>query len=434
MKKIKWIALLCVAFATMFFNACGDGTNSTEQSVLGVEDAPYPAIFKPADEEYPYAGIPRIVIETENRQAIKSRKTEIPAKLQIWGEKEAESEVLDLTIRGRGNTSWGNMPKKSYKIEFEKRQSMLGMPKDKDWALISNYADRSLLRNYTAYRLSAALGAYYAPKCEFAELYLNGEYLGLYLLSETVKIGKNRINIPEDDYSYIVEVDEKYDASEQVVFSDVLITKNKGKAFRVHDPKDASTFALDSIEGFIRSFENHLMTFDTGKDNDFESWIDVGESVKHYWVQEFSKNPDAEFYTSVYFSWVKGEKIKMGPVWDFDLAYGNHKNEKVNSAEEWYMRKYWYFYLYRDLTYKKRLRECWLENKILFERVLDSIDVYRALIEKASQNNFKRWDILNLVDDAFFHKLYSSYNDAVEDLKEWISQRFQWINRQYEEK
>jgi hypothetical protein len=108
----------------------------------------YPDSFKPQDKEYPYAGIPRIVIETGNRIAIKDRETEIPAKMQIWGESSSESEILDLTIRGRGNTSWTEMPKNSYKIEFEKKQSMLGLPKDKDWALIANFADKTLLRNF----------------------------------------------------------------------------------------------------------------------------------------------------------------------------------------------------------------------------------------------------------------------------------------------
>lgn len=103
--------------------------------------------------------------------------------------------------------------------------------------------------------MSAALGAYYAPRCEFAELYLNGKYLGVYLLTETIKIGKNRVNIPNDDYSYIVEVDGKYKTGEQVVFSDVLTENGKGKAFRIHDPKNASDEILDTVLKHIQNFE-----------------------------------------------------------------------------------------------------------------------------------------------------------------------------------
>lgn len=95
-------------------------TSSSSKTNSSSSKLEYPDSFKPQDKEYLYAGIPRIVIETGNRIAIKDRETEIPAKMQIWGESSSESEILDLTIRGRGNTSWTEMPKNSYKIEFEK--------------------------------------------------------------------------------------------------------------------------------------------------------------------------------------------------------------------------------------------------------------------------------------------------------------------------
>ena len=462
MKKINWIAFLCVAFATMFFNACGDSVDADEQPVAEVDEssssvkasssvkgksssssvmyssssvksssskALYPESFKPDDKEYPYAGIPRIVIETEKRQAIKDRETEIPAKLQIWGKKEAESEIMDLTIRGRGNTSWKLMPKKSYKIEFTKKQSMLGMPNDKDWALIANYVDKTLMRNYIAYRLSAALGAYYAPRCEFAELYLNGEYLGVYLVTETIKISKDRVNIPKDDYSYIVEVDGKYRSGEQVIFSDVLTTNNKGKAFRVHDPKNATASILDTVRNHIQNFEMYLKTIDVEKDNNVGEWIDVDESIKHYWVQELSKNPDAAFYTSVYFSWRKGEKIKMGPVWDFDLAFGNHYEEEYNLPEKWYIQIYWYQSLLKDDSYKHSVFEMWNDSRVLFESVVDLVDMTYAKLKHVASNNFKRWNILGETE-GMFNKSYDSYDDAVDDLKKWIKERMFWIDSQ----
>ena len=151
------------------------------------------------------------------------------------------------------------MPKKSYKIEFENKQSMLGMPKDKDWALIANYADKTLMRNYLAYRLSAALDVFYAPRCEFAELYVNGNYLGVYLVTETIKKDKDRVNIPKDDESFIVEFDQKYKADEQVVFSDIISKNGKGKPFRIHDPKNASESVLDAVKTHIEDFETYLL-------------------------------------------------------------------------------------------------------------------------------------------------------------------------------
>ena len=384
------------------------------------------------DSEYPYAGIPRIVIETENHRGIRDRETEIPAKLQIWGELAPESEIMELTIRGRGNTSWTDMPKKSYKIEFINKQSMLGMPKDKDWALIANYADKSLMRNYLMYHLAAELNAYYAPRCEFAELYLNNEYLGVYLLTETIKIAKKRVNIPQSQHSYIVEIDSKFKKTEQVVFSDILRAE---KTFKIHSPHNASIASLDTFQNFIVSFENFLKNIQPDTTNNIDKWIDNEECVKYYWLQEFSKNSDTgiynKFYTSVYFSFVDGEKIKMGPIWDFDLAFGNHPFDSINSTENWYIRKDWYHYLFKDKLYQSDVEKYWTEKHKFFESILDSIDSYKLKLSKPSQNNFKRWRILSTTS-PYLQKQFYSYNDAVLDLKEWIRERLQWINSQYE--
>ena len=403
--------------------SCTDADCSTSNA--------YPDSFIPRDDKYPYAGLPRIVIETENRQTVKSRTTDVSAKMQIWGESAAESDLMELTIRGRGNSSW-DMPKKSYKIELAKKQVMLGMPKDKDWALIANYADKSLMRNYISYRLSSALNAYYAPRCEFAELYLNGEYLGVYLLTETIKIGKNRVNIPQNDESYIVEVDKKYKETEQVVFSDILKNDTNGKPFRIHDPKNASEAVLDTIQNHIQNFEKFLKTIKSGKKNDIEDWLDIEESVMHYWVQELTKNPDAEFYSSVYFSWIKGKLIRMGPVWDFDLAFGNHINANINLSDGWHIRtKYWNNYLFKSDEYVERVNQFWNEKRDEFIAVLDSIDNQGAFLSKAAKNNFKRWEVLKDTSSSLWKdKAFSTYDDAVSSLKNWLSKRIQWIDEQ----
>ena len=401
-------------------------SSSSEKSSSSIE---YSDPFKPDDAEYPYAGIPRVVIETDNRIAVEDRETEIPAKMQIWGESSAESEIWGLTIRGRGNSSW-SMPKKSYKIEFEKKQSILGMPKNKDWVLIANYVDKTLMRNYATYRLALALESYYTPKCEFVEMYLNGSYLGVYLLVESIKVGKNRVNIPDNGYSYIVEVDGKYKENEQVVFSDVITGDGIGKPFRVHSPKNAASNVLDTVQKHIEKFELFLKNVEEENIDVVDSWIDVDESIKHYWVQEFTKNPDAEFFTSVYFSWVQGESIKMGPVWDFDMAFGNHTNEKINLRTQWHIRpKYWNKYLFKNAEYKNKANLYWNEKRSYFVAVLDSIEACRKKLEKAAMNNFKKWNVLGNTENWWrVQKPYGSYDDAVEDLKNWISERINWID------
>lgn len=381
------------------------------------------------DSAYPYAGIPRIVIETENNKPIEDRETEIPAKMQIWGKDEPESEVMELAIRGRGNTSWTDMPKKSYKIEFINKQSMLGMPKDRDWALIANYADKTLMKNYLMYHLSAKLGAYYAPRCEFAELYLNNEYLGVYLLTETIKIGKNRINIPKTDDSFIVEVDAKYRPDEQVIFSDIL--KTSGKYFRIHNPQSASSTTLDIAHKKIEHFESFLKSIDTQKDNVLDSWIDTKEYILHYWVQEFSKNPDATFGSSVYFYWTDQNALIMGPVWDFDLSLGNYNRISINQTENWIIKgSYWNKYIFKDSIMQRKTNLFWNINKEKFDQLKENIDSIQVILQKAALNNFKKWNILRSTNYKYHNTSYQSYNEATDSLKAWITERINWINSQ----
>ena len=385
------------------------------------------------DTEYPYAGIPRIVIVTEKYQEIKDRETEIPAKLQIWGENAPESEIMDLTIRGRGNTSWEEMPKKSYKIEFIKKQSLLGMPKDRDWALIANYADKTLMKNYLAYHLSAELGAFYAPRCDFVELYLNKEYLGVYLLTETIKNSSHRVNIPQNDSSYIVEFDCRIRESEQNFHSFVIQNDSIGKGYHIHSPKDISASSLQTIENHILNFETYLKTINSNQDNFVAQWLDINEYIKHYWIQELSKNTDANFATSVYFSWTKGGVIKMGPVWDFDLAFGGSSNEIIALPESWHIKQaYWNTFLFKDSTFVHNTLNFWTNNKEQFKALFRSIDSLNVVLQDASKNNFKRWNILTSTKLVWHRNAYNTYNDAVNDLKKWIEQRISWIDSQLE--
>ena len=414
--------IYALAVAALFFCACSNSEG--EVSIASVAHPAQKKYLPLNDTEYPYAGIPRIVIETDNKAEVKDRETEIPAKLQIWGEHAPESEVMDLTIRGRGNSTW-DMPKKSYKIEFIDKQSMLGMPKERDWALIANHADKTLMKNYLAYRLSAGLGSYYSPRCEFAELYLNREYLGVYQLTETIKIGKNRIRVPEPSKTFLVEIDAKYREDEHVYFT------NLGKALNIHYPKELKSLTQDTLISFVNNFESYVQLMEQYKTLSVDRWIDVDEYIRHYWIQEFTKNLDANFYTSVYFTWAIDGRIFMGPVWDFDLAFGGHNTEKDRLPSEYRLRDhYWNKYLFADADFLQKSRDFWSAHKSVFYSVLDSIDHYHAVLEKAAKNNFKRWDILQSVNNLHHPKAYDSYDEAVQDLKNWTAERFNWIDQE----
>ena len=373
----------------------------------------------------PYAGLPRVSIATETLEDPEDVTTEMPGIAILYNYENAVSDTLGLTIRGRGNTSF-SMPKKSFKVEFLDKVSPYGLPKNRDWALLANYGDKTLLKNHIAFKLSEWLGMHYSPRTQFVELYLNGTYRGIYQLSETIKVGKKRVNIPENQNSFLVEVDRKYRDDDIIVFNE------REMPFRIRYPKDPSDetketlrLHLDSLERYLEYIhQDYTLALDSTPDN----WFDVDDFIRHYWIQEFAKNTDAIPLTSVFFTWQVGAVIRMGPIWDFDAAFGSPKEH--GSPEGWYIRDYsWYRRMSKMPNIRDSIVSFWKNNRTLFEALPDSIDTYAGELKTAAQNNFYCWsEILGNTDEFLHTKAYDSYQDAVDDLKAWIRERIAWID------
>ena len=377
------------------------------------------------DSMYPYAGLPRIVIETKDYAGVRDRETEIPSRLQIYGEKVPESEVLELTVRGRGNSSF-KMPKYGMKLEFEDKVSLFGMPKSKDWALVANFGDKTHLRNYMMMRLSEWLGATYTPKMQFVELYLNRNYMGLYLLTETVKVAKNRVNIEKNDTTFLVEKEDikKYDPP-------YVITDDFQYIYHIKSPKEPSEESLQLLSDHLNSFENFLTHQYRYSHDEILKWIDLEDYLLFYWVQEYSKNEDGNYARSVFFTWTKGEPIHFGPLWDFDLAFGNASREQNQNPEDWYIRAYRLNrYIMNNSLVDSAASAYWRMHRDTFYELIDSIPVYRSIIERAIENEYRRWPVMQNTENWALKDPYDSYDEAVETMVDWMKKRYQWIDRE----
>lgn len=405
MSKTRYILLL---LCSLFFVQCLWNESEVEPSYLPLDDS-----------EYPYADLPRLVIETVDFQQIRNKETEVPAFLQIYGKDIPESEVKYLTIKGRGNSSF-EMTKYGYKLEFEKKEALLGMPKNRDWALVALFCDRSFLRNYITYQLAKSLGDEFAPQLRFVELYLNRQYMGLYQLTETIKVGKNRVNIPENDSSFLFE--RSTTETDKPFFYSSL-----NHLFQIRSPKNVSDSSKAMLENHIIVFETFLQTNAVTNLDSLANWIDVNDFARYFLIQEFSMNQDGN-RRSAYLTWQKGSPIQAGPVWDFDLAYGISFH-KVIEPTGWRVRDYgWNRYIFRNKAYQKKVRDFWNTHHTDFEVLLDTIDAMYPKLEKVSHNEFKRWPILDEEYMWPFAESVGSYPAAVDSLKSWIKRRIQWMD------
>lgn len=372
------------------------------------------------DSDYPYAGLPRIIIEIDEFAQIRDRETELPAKLQIYGKDAPESDILDLTIRGRGNSSFTGMPKPSYKIEFDNKQELFGMPKDRDWALVANSADKTLLKNFITYKLAGWLGDEYTPRSTFVELYLNRQYQGVYQLTETVKVGKNRVNIPKQGNSFLLERGPTERGGEHFV-----VTK-KGTSFGIKFPKNPDESAIQVMEGNLNRFEDFLAD---GSGHQISEFLDFEDYLRYYWIQELAKNLDGAFRRSIFLTWYEGEKIQMGPVWDFDVAYGNWTADTLRTPTDWYVRPSgWNGLIFKQDIHWQAAVKYWESHRAFFKTLPDSIRKYAQELEPATKNEFKRWPILENTENWTYKEAYDSYDEAVDTLNSWITQRIEWID------
>ncbi|MCQ2104306.1 MAG: CotH kinase family protein [Fibrobacter sp.] len=411
LKTLSLSKSVIAVLLTVLFSGCfWEGTDDNVDSYLTMDDS-----------EYPYAGLPRIVIETKDFKQIRDRETEIPAKFQIYDKDGPASDVFDLTVRGRGNSSF-KMPKYGLKLEFAEKQNMFGMPANKDWILIANYGDKTHLRNHMIFRLSEWLGARYTPKTQFVELYLNRRYMGLYLFTESIKASKDRVNIPKHDYSFLFE---KEDSKK---IDDPYVETKKSHSFHVKYPKNPSKESLDLLTDHLDDFEKYLDQGRFHNQDNIDTWLDMNDYLTQYWLQEYSKNEDGRFARSIYMTWEDGDVIHFGPIWDLDLGFGNESQQENKNPEGWFIKKYlWNKSILNDSQNWAQAAEFWNENRSLFKELIDSIPIYVKQIEPAIKNEYKRWPIISNTENWALKDPYDSYDDAIKAMSSWMEKRFKWI-------
>lgn len=384
-----------------------------------------------------FTGIPVLYLETEGQAPIVSKDDYLKAHVKLDGNGQFIDTVFqtDLQVKGRGNTTW-SMPKKPYRLKLSDKAPLLGMPSSKDWVLLANYADKSLIRNSVAFELSKRTEMPYTPRSQSVELVLNGKYAGNYLLTEQVKIAKDRIDIEEmdaDDLSgdkltggYFMEVDFRLDG-------DVYFTTVTGQVpIVIKDPDDIAPAQLDYIKTYIADLETALYgSAFADPVNGYAKYIDVNTFVNSYLVNEIMKNQDANFHSSVNLYKDRGNKICIGPVWDFDIGAGNINFNDGDKPEGWWIRNYkWYKRLFDDPAFRQLVKDRWNQLKSdQINTIIDLVDAQARYLDRSQKENFGTWDILGTYvwPNAV---VPGSYQGEIDYLKSWLSQRIAWMDSQ----
>ncbi len=391
--------------------------------------------------DYDFLEMPVLSIDTETGGDVTSKTEYIGATLTVLNTES--SQMLDhfsMQIRGRGNNTWG-YEKKSYKMKLSEKQSLLGLGegKAKKWVLLANHCDQSLLRNYVSLHLAAAMPFLsWSPDCISVEVYLNGEYRGVYLLAEEVDVNPHKVAVSEEvtgsgaDIGYLIEMtgngkDITFDAG--------------NKTYQIHNDlseNDAEwNEQYEYISGYVQACWDALSE---GNEAVVGELIDIDSLVDAYLVEEIVKNLDVG-WDSFYLYKDQGGKLIFGPLWDFDLALGNANEgcEQYESLYAAYRSKMqsnpWFYTAMNCQWFRERVLARWEEIEPQRSGLSDMVRENALTYYQSYCRNFEKWQIFGQSLNRETEQItsLSTYEAHYQFLASWIEQRLEWLDACYHE-
>lgn len=358
-------------------------------------------------------------------------------------------------IRYRGNSS-RHFDKKGYRVKFtlEDRETsndldVLGMGAESSWVLHGPFLDKTLIRNYLGMNVAGQIMDY-APDVRFCELFVNGEYQGLYLLMESVEEGPDRLPLTESDRgsaatSYIVRRD-WYDPTSSGSMDDLLYDIAVSRYAPIEIVYPGTRTITDDQRAWIASDLNYIEKCLYSYDYDtepysYEEHLDVDTFVDYAIINEFSANLDAGSYSTYFYRDVRG-LLCAGPVWDFNNAFDNYSDESQLGLGFFMPGQPVYFMLFKDEAFVERTIERYRELRegVLSDEYLTSfVDETVAYLGPAVDRNYAVWgysfDAGSMDADNRLNPVErnpASFEEAVDNIKTFITGRGGWLDRNIE--
>lgn len=370
-----------------------------------------------------FTGLPIVHLSTEGNVDITSKDDYVNG--DVWidaGRNFVEFMSVPMEIRGRGNSTWGH-PKKPYQMKLEDKAEFLGMPEDKKWLFLAEYSDKTMLRNTIAFEMGYMSNLAWTPEGEFAEVYLNNDYIGTYNITQKVEESDNRVALGDDGFLLEIDQPERLDADD-VYFNTARFLIN------VKEPSiDWGSTELNEISTLINDFETALFAGHFKREDiGYKKYIDVDSFIDWFLISEITKNVDSRHFSSIFLHVLPGEKIKMGPLWDFDLSFGNVNYAASQHPEGYWVKDHeWIDRLLQDPDFVSKVQERFTFFKMNQNTVLAKIDEQAQLLNWAQQENDDLWQTIGVY--VWPNPIvYDTYDEEVDHMKTWFVTRMNWLD------
>ena len=359
-----------------------------------------------------YSGtLPVLYINTNGHHNIDSKEEYIHANwwldaMGIEGYQSVGSSQhpLGMQIKGRGNATWTDVNKKSFRLKLDVKHEMMGMPSNKHWNLMA-YPDfwMGKINDAVPFEIGRLLGMAWNPLQEPVELVLNGQYIGLYFLTEKIRVEKDRVNIIEQSNGetdpakvtggWLLEID-NYSEPGQVIIYDGDDQETK---FTFHSPEELSDVQRDYITGFLIQADSAIYCKNKIS-TEWEKYIDIDALAIYYITQEVVDNPEA-FSGSCYMYKERGEGTKLifGPLWDCGSSFHRYAstypfNDFIYENLPDYCDSHWIGEIAKFPHFQQRVRHHWTRFYNEIYPTLDAfIDAFAVKVDAAGNADFVRW-------------------------------------------
>jgi spore coat protein CotH len=371
-----------------------------------------------------FTGLPVVYLNTLGNGPIVSKDDYIDGTVSVEGGRNfPDIAERDMEIRGRGNSTWFLHPKKPFQMKMADKDEFLAMPEDKKWLFLAEYSDKTMLRNTIAFEMGYISTLDWTPKTSFAEVFLNGSYNGTYNITQKVEEDGDRVAL--GDTGFLLEIDqlERLDADDVYFYTDHFLINIKEPDLDGDD--EQTTYITDHIN----EFETTLYSSNFADPIDgYAKYIDLDSFIDWYLISEITKNVDSRFFSSIFFTVIPGEKIKMGPLWDFDISFGNvdYADSEFTSGF-WVKFNPWFSRLFEDRGFVDKVKNRFAYFRANEALIIEKINAHADRLKWSQQENDQKWQTLGIYvwpNPIFF----DTYDEEVEHLKTWYSQRMDWLD------
>lgn len=370
------------------------------------------------------SGLPLLFINTADRKKIKSKEEWMEGSSYVIV--NSKGSVLDVSgkIKGRGNSTW-KYDKKPYAIKFSEKQRPFGFPAHKNWVLLAESCDRSLLRTAYMCAISKAVGIEWTINYQYINLFLNGDYWGVYVLTDKVEKSSNRINIEKD--GFIIEDDSN--KGDHLYF---VTYKGLGRPYTFKYPDEDNDIVKGDnnylfIESYMNQLEGLLINLSNNHgDTEYMNYLDVTSFATIFIANQVFMNFDPNRY---YVLPSRQSKLKMMPMWDSEWSMGLWLigwpgNPYPIESNAYWENMYYFKYLLKSPTFKETVKEEWAKFKDNIQQVKDEVESVRQVISKAQAYNFRRWPS----PGRQLNVQYETWEKEVEALSIFLQKRIEWMD------